>query len=75
MAEVVGVLFIEAFPGRNLSLYFLFVSLFYTYFDLSWITLGERIRNDQEAIEVLMAIGLFRHCSYYALKVTPKKRN
>ena len=66
---------IEAFPSRNFSLYFLIVALFYTYFDLSWITLGERIRNDQEAIEILMAIGLFRHCSYYALKVTPKKRN
>ena len=64
---------IEAFPGRSLSLYFLFVSLFYTYFDLSWITLGERIRNDQEAIEVLMAIGLFRHCSFYALKFFSKK--
>jgi len=59
---------IEAFPARKFSLYFLFVSLFYTYFDLSWITLGERIRNDQEAIEILMAIGLFRHSSYFALK-------
>ena len=67
---------IEAFPGRNLSLYFLIVSLFYTYFDLSWITLGERIRNDQEAIEILMAIGLFRHCSYYAFKFfSPKVNN
>tara|TARA_B100000579_G_scaffold8338_1_gene6331 strand:- start:52 stop:768 length:717 start_codon:yes stop_codon:yes gene_type:complete len=66
---------IEAFPRRSLSLYFLIVSLFYTYFDLSWITLGERIRNDQEAIEILMAIGLFRHCSYYASKVFSKKEN
>ena len=64
---------IEAFPCKKLSLYFLIVSLFYMYFDLSWITLGERIRNDQEAIEVLMAIGLFRHCSFYALKVFFKK--
>ena len=39
------------------------VALFYFYFDLSWMTLGERIRNDQEVIEVLMAIGLFRHAS------------
>ena len=62
---------IEAFPSRKLSLYFLIVSIFYMYFDLSWITLGERIRNDQEAIEILMAIGLFRHCSYYALKIEP----
>ena len=64
---------IEAFPSRKLSLYFLIVSIFYMYFDLSWITLGERIRNDQEAIEILMAIGLFRHCSYYALKFSSHK--
>ena len=54
---------IDALPGRRFSLYFLIVALFYFYFDLSWMTLGERIRNDQEVIEVLMAIGLFRHAS------------
>tara|TARA_B100000700_G_C15062280_1_gene866702 strand:+ start:11188 stop:11883 length:696 start_codon:yes stop_codon:yes gene_type:complete len=53
---------ITAFPSLKYSLYFLFVALFYTYWDLSWITLGERIRNDQEAIEILMAIGFFKHC-------------
>ncbi len=53
---------IDAFPSKRYSLYFLFVALFYTYWDLSWITLGERIRNDQEAIEVLMSLGLFLHC-------------
>lgn len=58
---------IEAFPARRYSLYFLFVALFYTYWDLSWITLGDRIRNDQEAIEVLMGLGLFRHCLQCAL--------
>lgn len=52
---------IEALPSRRYSLYFLFVALFYTYWDLSWITLGDRIRNDQEAIEVLMALGLCLH--------------
>lgn len=53
---------IEAFPARRLSLYFLFVALFYSYWDLSWLTHGERIRNDQEAIEILMSTGLFLHC-------------
>lgn len=52
---------IEALPARRYSLYFLFVALFYTYWDLSWITLGDRIRNDQEAIEVLMGLGLVLH--------------
>jgi hypothetical protein len=52
---------IDAFPARRFSLYFLPVALFYTYFDLSWITRGERIRNDQEAIELLLAAGLCLH--------------
>ncbi len=59
---------IEAFPNKKYCLYFLFVALFYTYWDLSWITLGDRIRNDQEAIEVLMAAGLFLHCFEYAFR-------
>ena len=53
---------IEALPSKNFSLFFLIVAAFYSYFDLSWITLGERIRNDQEAIEFLMSSGLFLHC-------------
>lgn len=59
---------IEAFPSKKYCLYFLFVAIFYSYWDLSWITLGERIRNDQEAIEVLMAIGLFLHSFEHAFK-------
>lgn len=57
---------IDALPSRWYSLYFLIVALFYTYWDLSWITLGDRIRNDQEAIEVLMAVGLFLHARSFA---------
>ncbi|MFM7734257.1 MAG: pectate lyase [Cyanobium sp.] len=52
---------IDAFPARWYSLWFLPVALFYAYFDLSWITHGQRIRNDQEAIEVMLAVGLFLH--------------
>jgi len=52
---------IDALPARRFSLYFLPVALFYAWFDLSWITRGDRIRNDQEAIELLMALGLFLH--------------
>ena len=54
---------IEAFPARRFSLYFLIVAAFYFYWDLSWISHGDRIRNDQEAIELLMALGLWMHCS------------
>ena len=53
---------IEAFPARRFSLYFLIVATFYFYWDVSWITHGDRIRNDQEAIELLMALGLWMHC-------------
>lgn len=60
--------FIDALPARRFSLYFLPVALFYTYFDLSWITHGDRIRNDQEAIELMMAVGLFLHARSVARK-------
>ena len=53
---------IEAFPNKKYTLFFLIVSAFYFYFDLSWITLGKRIPNHQEAIEFLMSSGLFLHC-------------
>ena len=57
---------VEAWPARRYSLYFLIVALFYTYFDLSWISHAERIRNDQEGIELLMSVGLFLHTRQWA---------
>lgn len=48
-------------PVRWLSLYFLPVALFYSYFDLSKLTLGARIRNDQELFEFLFALGCLLH--------------
>ncbi len=62
---------IDAFPARRFSLYFLPVALFYTYFDLSWITHGDRVRNDQEAIELMMAAGLFLHARLMASRPSP----
>ncbi len=53
---------IEAFPSKKLSLYFLFVALFYFYFDLSWASTTQQIRNDQEIFEFLLSTGIFRHC-------------
>lgn len=52
---------LDVLPSRNLSLYFLPVALFYAYFDLSWITLGQRIPNHQEVFELLLACGMARH--------------
>ena len=53
---------IDAFPSKHLSLYFLFVALFYFYFDISWASTTEQIRNDQEIFEVLLSTGIFLHC-------------
>ena len=68
---------IQAFPAKRFSLYFLFVAAFYSYFDLSWITLGgqNQIRNDQEAFEFLMSLGLFLHCFMHARSLLPKGRS
>ena len=60
---------IEALPSKKFSLFFLIVAAFYSYFDLSWITLGDRIRNDQEAIEFLMSSGIFLHCYCFVKKI------
>ena len=48
-------------PPQRLSLYFLPVALFYTYFDLSKLSHGVRIRNDQELFEFLFALGCLLH--------------
>ena len=53
---------IDAFPRKKLSLYFLFVALFYFYFDISWASTTEQIRNDQEIFELLLSSGIFLHC-------------
>ena len=53
---------INAFPPKNLSLFFLFVAFFYFYFDISWASTTEQIRNDQEIFEFLLSSGIFIHC-------------
>ncbi len=53
---------IKAFPNKKYSLFFLFVALFYFYFDVSWASTTEQIRNDQEIFEFLLSTGIFLHC-------------
>ena len=53
---------INALPKKNLSLFFLFVALFYFYFDISWASTTQQIRNDQEIFEFLLSTGIFLHC-------------
>jgi len=53
---------LDALPGKYLSLFFLFVALFYFYFDISWASTTQQIRNDQEIFEFLLSTGMFLHC-------------
>ena len=70
---------IKALPEKKLSLYFLFVALFYFYFDISWASTTEQIRNDQEIFEFLLSSGIFLHCfknlSQYKLNFIDKFRS
>ena len=53
---------VNSLPGKELSLYFLFVALFYFYFDISWVSTISQIRNDQEIFETLFSSGILLHC-------------
>ncbi len=64
---------INSLPGRELSLYFLLVALFYFYFDISWASTVQQIRNDQEIFELLLSSGIFIHC-FRGLKSSPCKQ-
>jgi len=53
---------VKSLPGIEFSLYFLFVALFYFYFDISWVSTIKQIRNDQEIFETLFSSGILFHC-------------
>ena len=52
---------LSSLPSRKYSMYFLLVSLFFAYYDLSWASTVQHIRNDQEIFEVLLSTGIFLH--------------
>jgi len=52
---------LSSLPSKKYSLFFLFVSLFFAYYDLSWASTVQHIRNDQEIFEVLLSTGIFLH--------------
>ena len=52
---------LTALPSRKYSLFFLLVSLFFAYYDLSWASTVQHIRNDQEIFEFLLSTGIFLH--------------
>ena len=51
---------LSSLPSKNIAC-FLFVSLFFAYYDLSWASTVQHIRNDQEIFEVLLSTGIFLH--------------
>ena len=52
---------LSSLPSKKYSLFFLLVSLFFAYYDLSWASTVEHIRNDQEIFEFLLSSGIFLH--------------
>jgi len=52
---------LNSLPSRKYSLFFLLVSLFFAYYDLSWASTVQHIRNDQEIFEFLLSTGIFFH--------------
>ena len=65
---------LSSLPSRKYSLFFLLVSLFFAYYDLSWASTVQHIRNDQEIFEFLLSTGIFLHFwQNFKLLINPKK--
>ncbi len=54
--------YLTSLPSRKFSLFFLIVSLYFFYYEVSWFSTVAHIRNDQEIFELLLSLGLFLHC-------------
>ena len=52
---------LNSLPHKKFSLFFLFTALYFAYFDISWISTVEHIRDDQEIFETLLSTGIFLH--------------
>ena len=68
--------YLTSLPSRKFSLFFLSVSLYFFYYEVSWFSTVAHIRNDQEIFEFLLSSGLFLHCweSFKNLFITEYKR-
>ena len=53
--------YLNSLPSKKLSLFFLLVALFFAYYDLSWASTVEHIRDDTEIFEFLLSSGIFLH--------------
>ena len=68
--------YLTSLPSRKFSLFFLLVSLYFFYYEISWFSTVAHIRNDQEIFEFLLSTGLFLHCweSFKNLFINDYKR-
>ena len=53
---------LTSLPSKKYSLFFLIVSLYFFYYEVSWFSTIQHIRNDQEIFELLLSTGIFLHC-------------
>ena len=53
--------FLSSIPSKNLSLFFLITAFYIFYYEISWASTVEHIRNDLEIYEFLLSTGFFMH--------------
>ena len=52
---------LTSIPSKKLSLYFLITALYIFYYEISWVSTIEHIRNDLEIYEFLLSTGFLMH--------------
>ena len=52
---------LNSIPNKKLSLFFLITALYIFYYEISWASTIQHIRNDLEIYEFLLSTGIFLH--------------
>ena len=53
--------YLNSIPSKKLSLFFLITALYIFYYEISWASTIQHIRNDLEIYEFLLSSGIFLH--------------
>ena len=53
--------YLNSIPSKRLSLFFLITALYIFYYEISWASTIQHIRNDLEIYEFLLSTGIFLH--------------
>ena len=64
--------YLDSIPSKRLSLFFLITALYIFYYEISWASTIDHIRNDLEIYEFLLSTGIFLHF-WNNLKLSLKK--